>query len=88
MFNKLLIKTLEALSSFQDLSEYHGFLNISNLCLQPNNMPSQGLNLLTFVEALINGFSVILWDHEAHKYWEVIESKLRSTNVKSIPKSN
>lgn len=60
--------------------EYHGFLNISNICFKPNHLPQGKCDIKNLSEALLKGFSIIIWDFEAHKYWEVLTSKPLTSN--------
>jgi len=80
ILHKLLIQCFEALLQLEIHKEYHGFINVSNICLKPINLPEGRFDFQDFMEALIKGFSIIIWDYEAHKYWEVLTSKSSTSN--------
>ena len=73
--HKLLIKLFDALYELEAKNEYHGFLNISNICVRPTIEPQNCYDIKDWIEAVIQDFSIVIWDYEAHKYWEIITSK-------------
>ena len=75
IFHKLLIQCFEALCQLEQHEEYHGFINVSSISLKPTHLPQGKFDSKDFMEALIKGFSIIIWDYEAHKYWEILTSK-------------
>jgi len=73
--HKLVIKLFDALYELETKAEYHGFLNISNICIRPSIEPQNCYDVKDYINAIIKDFSIVVWDLEAHKYWEIITSK-------------
>lgn len=64
---------VETLAQLERENTFHGFVNLSNLCIRPLKVPEIS-NLESYVNAILDNFAICLCDPEAHLYLESISS--------------
>jgi hypothetical protein len=62
-----LIAVIRALIPLETNKTFHGFINLSNVCIRPRKYPPN-ISLEGFINAILDGFEVSLCDPEAHLY--------------------
>jgi hypothetical protein len=71
---------MDTLAQLEKENTFHGFVNLSNLCIRPTAVPDVS-SLEKYVNAIVDGFSISICDAEAHFYLEAIST---SENIDKV----